>query len=214
MPPVIPEAVNTSVFRFHVLKDTRDVDLSELPEGIRYVHDLNQLVPVFDRAAFVAEGLLPHQNSQFTDAEVRQYVGHMRMLDAIQTIDPSGIYHHCIMEDKVDMLPGFMRKNLNIINNVPRSYDIAHFYVFPQQSWIFDRGNVYETIGQLRGACAYTLSPAGRAKILTNLHPMTASLEFMLRNSHLESYTIYTDMVEHTNINDIGENYDDFHAKL
>jgi hypothetical protein len=209
----IPASVNTSLFRFHFLKFTRDVDMSQVPPQVRYTHDVNELIPVFDRDVFVAQGLLPSDHAKFTDAEVLQFVAHICLIDKIQELDPTGMYHHCIIEDKVDLLSNFMTKNLAIINNVPRNYDVAHFYVFPQQSWVFNLGHVYVTLPKLRGACAYTLSPGGVANAREKLTKMTAPYDVMIKNVGLRSYTIYSDMVEHLSPNtDIGD-FDDFIGK-
>ena len=207
----LPSSVNTSLLRFHVLKYTRDIDTSQIPAPVCMVHDVNELVPTFDRALFVQQGMLSQDNSKLSDAEVLQFVAHIKLLQKIKTtIDVEGVFHHCIMEDKVDLLPNFMTKNLAVINNVPRNYDVAHFYVFPQQSWIFNLGHVYETLPQLKGACAYTVSPKGLNTVLSKVVPMSKPYDVMLRNKGLVSYTIYSDMVQHLNPEaDIGD-YDDF----
>lgn len=208
----LPTNVNTSLFRFHVLKYTRDIDVSQIPEPMRMQHNVYDLIPVFDRTLFVSQGLLPEENAHLSDDDVRQYVAHMKLYEVIDAIDPDNIYHHCIIEDKMDLLPDFMLKNLGVINNVPRSYDIAHFYVYPQQSWIFNLGKVYETVPGLKGASAYTLSPTGFKKVKDVLKPMHKPLGELLRSCGLYSYTIYSDMVEHINPeSDIGA-YDDFIA--
>ncbi len=193
----LPTSVNLSLIRFHFLYDTRDVDLSQIPAEVLHTHRVADLVPSIDRSAFVAEGLLPYQNSQFSDDEVRRYIAHYRLLQAVQDIDPSGIYHHLILEDQVDLTEDFMHAHLSVLNNVPRSYDVCHLFVFPQQQWVFDVDKVYESLPQLKGCCAYTVSPKGRANILNHLHPMNAPYDVMLHKSGLETYTVHADIVHH-----------------
>jgi len=197
MATALPTSVNMSLIRFHFLHDTREVDLSQIPSDILFTHHVADLVPTFDRSAFVSEGLLPFQNSQFSDDEVRRYVAHVRLLYAVQNIDPSGIYHHVILEDQIDLTDNFMNSHLDLLNNVPRSYDACHLYVFPQQAWVFDLNKVYESLPQLKGCCIYTVSPSGRSKILNNLRPMNAPYDVMLHKSGLESYTVNANIVRH-----------------
>ncbi len=199
MPTVIPESVNTNVFCFHFLRETRDIDLSQLPPSVTYTHQLSDLVPELNRSDLVAEGVLPSVNDHLDDATIRHYLAHVRMIKKIrQDIDPTGVRHHVILEDQINILPDFFVKHLAIVNNVPRSYDIGHFYVFPQQMWVFNSHKVYETLPGLRGSCAYTLSPSGCTNILARAYPLTKPYDVWLhKDAKLKSYTIVTDMVEH-----------------
>jgi hypothetical protein len=197
---------NPSAIRFHVLRDTRDIDTSELPAAVTYIHNVNDLIPVFDRDEFVLHGYLPENNSQFSDADVRRFVAHMRLLQAIKnTADPDESLHHVIFEDQVNILPEFMTKHVPLLVNLPEYYDTAHIYVFPQQRWIFDDFSVYETLPRLKGVCAYAISPKGRKKVLNNMGPMTAPIDVMIRKMGLVSYTVVNDFVEHIDpVNGIG----------
>lgn len=193
----LPTSVNLSLIRFHFLEDTREIDLSQIPEQVLFKHRVSDLVPSFDRAALVADGLLPYQNSQFSDDDIRKYLSHIRLLESLQQIDPSGIYHHLIIEDQVNLGDNFLTGHLDLLNNVPRNYDVCHLFVFPQQQWILTPNKIYETLPQFKGTCIYTVSPKGRSNILTNLRPMKAPYDEMLRKSGLESYTAFADIVTH-----------------
>jgi len=187
------------VIRFHLLKDTRDVDLSQLPVDKTYVHNVNDLVPNMNREEFVLQGYLPEFNTGFSDAEVRRYVAHMRLLQAIKSVDPEEQWHHVVFEDKVDIGPDFMTKHLALLGDLPTNYHIVHLYVFPQQRWMIDEGQVYETLPNLKGVCAYAVSPNGRQRILEQ-KPMTAPLDVMIRSLGLMSYTISDSFVEHVDV--------------
>jgi len=197
MASALPTSVNLSLIRFHFLQDTREIDLSQIPEQMLFKHRVSDLVPSIDRAALVSEGILPFQNSKFTDEEIRHYLAHFRLLESVQQIDPSGIYHHLIIEDTLDLGDNFLLGHLDMLNNVPRSYDVCHLYVFPQQQWILTPGKVYETLPQFKGVCMYTVSPTGRSKILTEMKPMTAPYDEMIRKSHFESYTAFDNISTH-----------------
>jgi len=187
-----------AVIRFHILKDTRDIDVSQLPVDKTYIHLVNELVPEINRQQLVQQGLLPVENSQLSDEEVRRFMAHIRLLEKIKDIaDPNEEWHHVIFEDKVNLLPDFMTKHLELLGNLPQNYDIAHIYVFPQQEWILNKGHVYETLKQFKGICAYGVSPKGRKQILQKLKPMKTNLDIQIRNSGLLSYTVYNDFVEH-----------------
>ena len=189
---------NPAAIRFHLLKDGRDVDLSEIPEQVRFVHNVDDLIPVWDRNEFFLHGFLPEENSQFSDADVRRFVAHMRLLQSLKnTVDPDESLHHVILEDQVNILPDFMTKHIPLLVNLPEFYDIAHIYVFPQQKWIFDDFSVYETLPKLKGMCAYAISPTGRKKVLERMGTMNAPIDVMIRNMGLKSYTVINDFVEH-----------------
>lgn len=194
------------VIRFHILKDTRDIDISQLPVDKTFQYSISELVPSLDRAEFVAQGLLPEVNAFLSDKEVRRYVAHMRMLQKIKEVaDPEEQLHHVILEDQVNLLPNFMTKHVDLLGNLPLNYDVAHIYVFPQQEWIFNQGHVYETLKKLKGVCAYAVSPKGRKRILEEMKPMKTPMDVQIRHSGLFSFTVVNGFVEHIDpINGIG----------
>lgn len=200
-----------AVVRFHILKDTRDIDVSQLPVDKTYHYSVNELIPEFNRNDFVLQGLLPENNANLSDAEVRRFVAHMRLLQRIKDVaDPTEELHHVIFEDQVNILSNFMTKHLELLGNLPLSYDIAHIYVFPQQEWVFDKGHVYVTLPELKGVCAYAVSPKGRRRILERMTPLKEPMDIAIRKIRLASYTIYNDFVEHIDpINAIGD-YNEF----
>lgn len=182
------------LIRFHVLRDTRDVDTSQLPSDRTYIHQ----APTVDRPAMVAEGLLPADNSQISDVEVKRYLHHYRAWQRIRNeIDPTNQLWHVVFEDQVNLLPDFMNKHLALIDNTPWNFDVGHIYVYPQQSWIFDKGQTYITLPQLRGMCAYVLSPTGVNKLVDTCKPLDQPLQDKIRTAGYVSYTFFNDFVEH-----------------